>query len=338
MSELVFDIGSISLACPHLCADLVELLVSVNYKGNSLIHKNDFLSIAKEASTYPEDLDENMKIEQEFNDRAKSDRTERLVEDVWSHLEYRKRVFKEDYPFIVRNDELVSSEGELSLGQRIYTFLLMCSRLNSFKKKGIQQKWARSFSYCCKEAMGLLLPEFATVRVFDANSVDRRQYFGTDLRDALIELGKDLQVLKINAEQCRKQSPSGDAGIDLVGVVDFSDGVTANYAILGQCAAQQKNWPSKILEANALGLRAFYQLTWDIPAVTFIPVFYRDTSGAWINTSNTSGSLLIDRARIVFLLKKMKEEELATKILNSYWFCSFEEEFEGIVKSIPDIG
>ena len=337
MSSELFDIGSVSLTSPHLCADLVEILATVNYKGNFFIHKNDFLSIANEASLYPEDLDEYLDIEKGLNDRAKTDRTERLVEDIWSHLEYRQRIFNVDYPFIIEKDEIAYRKGNLSNGQRIYKFLLACSRLNSFKKHGVQQRWARSFSQCCKEAMSSLLPTYATVRVFDANSIDRRKYYGTDLRNALLKLGKDLAVLSINKNQCSQQSSSGDAGIDLVGIIDFDDSLTANYAILGQCASQQKNWPDKILEANALNLRAFYQMTWDVPAVTFIPVFYRDTNGAWISAANTSGSLLIDRARIVFLLKKLSTKSITNRIIKSDWFSNFEDELKEIIQSIPNM-
>src|SRR5690606_2938131 len=120
-----------------------------------------------------------------------------------------------------------------------------------------------------------MVPAHATVRIFDANSDDRRDYYTTDLRKALKILGRDLRVIKVNDDQCDKAGSAGDGGLDLVAVVDFDDGASNAFALLGQCGAQETGWPKKTLEAHPMRLRNYYQMQLDHPAVMFTPVCFR---------------------------------------------------------------
>jgi hypothetical protein len=172
-----------------------------------------------------------------------------------------------------------------------------------------------------------LLPEHATVRIFDANSDDRRDYYTTNLSKALKILGKDLGVLKIHDDECHKAGSSGDAGIDLVGIVNFDDGATTSFALLGQCGAQETEWPKKTLEAHSIAYANYFHKQFDYPSVMFTPVCYRTATGEWTDNKSANGTLLIDRERI---LKLLELKNCWEEIVISEWFEDFENGFNNV--------
>lgn len=326
-----FSIGDLHPNTPHLFADLAELVLSIGYNGRIKLHKNDLLSILESGGISPDELDQEDDAE-EYADSTglataeKNSRHERQLEDVLTQLTYRSSALNKYYPFTINADELVLLDKALLTDkQRVYRFLLACSRLRSFdQKSGIRQTWAKAFTSLSKIAMEGLLPQHATTRVFDANSDDRKNYYSTDLRDALKTLGKDLRVLTINEEECMKAGPSGDAGLDLVAVVDFDDGASTSYALLGQCGAQETGWPKKTLEAHSMRYRNFFQMQFDYPGVMFTPICYRTADGEWTDNQSANATLLLDRERI---LKLIDLQDRWQEITASQWFLDFEIKF-----------
>lgn len=325
---MTFDVGVMHPNSPHLFADLAELLAIINYTGKNSLHKNDLDSVRKFSATSMDELDEEEDENEGIEvDAEKNDRFEEQLEDVWTQLEYRESSLADDYPFIIVRDEIILKE-HLNERQRVYVFLLSCSRLRSFKSlRGAAQRWAKGFARISKIAMASLIPRHGIVRIFDANSDDRRNYYGTNLRDALNILGKDLGVCGLNTREISRASTSGDAGFDLIATVEFPDGQTSNYGILGQCGAQETGWPSKTLEANVLNLSTYFQISFHHPSTMFTPVFYREANGEWVSTRATAGVLLLDRLRIMHLLDKTNQWDV---ISTSDWFRQFEEEFYSV--------
>lgn len=299
----------------------------IGYGGRNWIHKNDLLALQTATTISLEEVDD-----EDFalaglqslggGDARKRDRLETQLEDVWTHLEYRAGAMHSYYPFEVEGDKLRMLNG-FNIKHRAYRLLLACSRLRSFGKKGVPQRWAKSFAKICRLAMCGLLPEHATVRIFDANSDDRRDYYDTDLRKALPKLGRDLRVIKIDEDECNKASAQGDAGIDLVGIIDFGDGAVGNFAIIGQCGAQETGWPSKTLEATSVRFRNYFSVPFDWPSVMFTPVCYREADGQWVDNQNACGVLLVDRFRILSMLQKTDSWDLLDR---AEWLIKFEIE------------
>ncbi|CAG0983701.1 hypothetical protein MTYP_01902 [Methylophilaceae bacterium] len=316
-----FSIGELHPNTPHLLADLAELLLIVRYNGRTSLHKNDIESILQNGTISPEEIDAEISVEaQDVSDAEKNGRREQQLEDLLTHLDYRANALTDYYPFVLNGETLILRE-DITEKQRVYMFLVACSRLRSFAGVGIPQKWAKKFALLSKEALGGLLPEHANVRIFDANSEDRVNYYNTDLRIALKRLGRDLRVLGINEEECNKKGPSGDAGLDLVAIVDFDDGAATAYAVLAQCGAQETGWPKKTLEAHAMRFRNFFQMMIDYPGVMFTPVCFRVADGSWVDTQSANGIFLADRGRI---LKLLDHQDLWVLITGSDWFLEFE--------------
>lgn len=323
-----FDIGEINKRTPHLFADLAELLICVGYNGRIRLHKSDLANICHSGVTSLDEVDEELRLRDSIDcDASFRDYKDTQIDDVWAHLEYRNRTLQHLYPFYVTDSELrLKPICDFKYG--VYYLLLACSRLRSFpSNSGVRQRWAAAFAELCKYTMRGLMPSHADVKVFDANSTDRRSYYGTDLREALKKLGSDLGALRVNDEECGRASPSGDVGIDLVAIVNFDDGAATAYAVLGQCGAQQVEWPKKTLEAHPEKHRSFFQTLFSWPSVMFTPVSYRRVDGGWVSNGSASGVVLVDRSRILWLLEK---ENSWQHIFVEQWFLNFQNEFKSI--------
>lgn len=327
-----FEIGDIHPNTPHLFADIAELLLLAGYVGRPYLHKNDLESLLNNGSITSEEIDDEIDAEQEADDTEtssaeRSSRSEQQLEDVFTQLGYRANALNDFYPFSVAGEQL-SLKPQLTEKHRVYRLLLSCSRLRSFGRDGLPQRWAKHFAQLSRIALEALLPARAETRVFDANSDDRKNYYSTDLRIALKKMGEDLGVLRINEDECNKVGSSGDAGFDLIGTVKFDDGAATNFALLGQCGAQETGWPSKTLEAHVLKLRNFFQIQFDYPSTMFTPVCYRTATGEWVDNKCTNGVLLADRGRILNLIEMQNQWG---SIVQMPWFSTFEQEFSAAI-------
>ncbi|MDR2325100.1 MAG: hypothetical protein LBE51_06800 [Acidovorax sp.] len=316
-----FNVGPVHRRVPHLMADLIELLLVVGYDGCTHLSKQSAEALISASQIHAEEADDAEREEEEdVADAEKNDRISVAMEDAWKILIYRDNFFGDAYPFDV-DGQTIRPSSEITEGGRIYRFLLACSRLRSFVGTR-RAAWAKGFSYLSAFALRQGLPNKANVRVFDANSDDRKKFYSTDLREALKILGKDLHALSINEVECDKQSSSGDATIDIVAAYPFEDGASGTIAALGQCAAREKEWPSKRFEGHPDTLRAFYQLTHDPLHFTFIPLSYRLSTGEWVQGSKVTGTVVLDRGRILNLVLISDD---CTEILESEWFRGFED-------------
>jgi len=325
----VFNIGEIHSSTPHLFADLAELLLLLGLNGKEKLHKNDLMAIREHSALSVDEADEDARQTTLEHSASTIDRHEKQLEDVWTQLNYREGAFAQYYPFLVARDELCLQAQTLE--HRIYRLLLCCSRLRSFGLGGLPQRWARAFTHLSKAAMQGLLPPQSTAKIFDANSDDRRTYYGTNLRQALQVLGKDLGILQINEAECNNASSSGDAGLDLIAVLTQDDGAAVNFSILGQCGAQEKEWPSKTLEAHSISIRNYFQIQFDYPSVMFTPVCFRNSDGSWVNNRFTNGIYLADRLRITNLIDC---QNIIPDLVSQNWFNDFEREYSQV--KLPD--
>lgn len=320
-----FNIGELQVGTPHLMADLAELLLLLDFNGRKTIHRGELSSIISQEAKSVETIDAELLDASRESDAEAHDSLERKLDFIWGQLEFRESTLDDAYPYIVDGDELIMLDN-LSDIQKIYCFLTCCSRLRSFNAftnfGSISQKWAKYFTFLCKEAVKSLAPagKRTSVRIFDVGSPDRHSYYGTDLRDALPILGRDLGVISNNIDNCN-QTSSGDGGFDIIVDYGFDDNLTSNFGILGQCGAQETEWPTKVLESHSINLRHYFHTNYDLPSVMFTPVFYKQSNGRWVNERHTNGVLLLDRQRIINLIADTSAER---RIIHSNWFVNYE--------------
>lgn len=293
------DLKTIGKTKPYLFADFCELLVLAGqYEELSKANLHDLLN-----EDYQPDLDESDPDDDTpaiKSGNAGFERETHYVQNCFDHLDYRQAALKNLYPFNFHKD-LLKLKTDLSLGQVLYLFLLCCSQLGRFNKSdGIRQRCAKTFTSLCAEALKCLLVPTAKVYIFDANSDDRKNIFGTDKRTALIKLVNDYLYETALEEEILKEDSSGDFGIDIVGIYPFpNDPASGRFAILGQCAAQKEGWEDKTLEASALALRSLIHFNHDPLNFVFIPLLFRGIDGKWYKPSPLGGCVVVDRLRLL---------------------------------------
>jgi hypothetical protein len=328
---MAFNIGDLMPNTPHLFADIAELMVLMNLTGNYDLHRDQLVSISRQGTLSVADIDFDAFDEARESGEELQSREKSQLEDVWTQLEFREKFFGYFYPFEVQGNS-IKIKGNVSRlcdslppEQRLYCFLLSCSRLRSFENYTSANLWPKFFTLLCKSALQTLSSDCFNTKIFDADSSDRYSYYGTNLRDALPVLGRDLGVIQVYHRNINKLHHRGDAGFDLVSVMNFGDGTTTNFAILGQCGAQEKNWPDKTLEAHSFNLQHLFHTNFIFPSVMFTPVCYRDSDGTWVDEKPTNQVVLLDRKRILHLLHHGNHVE---NIVNSTWFTNYEINFE----------
>ena len=339
---MTFEIGELHPNTPHLFSDLIELSILVNGNEQSKLSESDIESLIRTGviSSEENDIEIEDDFESDISSAEKNDKAEERVENIFRLLEYRQGCFGDFYPFQVLQGEFISLKKptfiELTAEEKLYVILLACSRLRSFKnhksttqKKSVVQLWAKYFTELGKVAFQSLLPEWANVHIFDANSDDRRNIFGTNLKEAMQRLGKQDMVAPANLllNGIYQLSTSGDAGLDLVGIGNFNDKAISNLVIFGQCGAQETNWPSKTLEGHQIHLSNYFHMQPSYTNYMLIPLSYRDSNGSFVNSNKLGGTLLLDRKRILDLATK---KITASDLVDREWMKEFIADFNQI--------
>lgn len=309
-----FKIGEISKTNSHLFADLIEILVALNYFEKDFVSKNDIEDTIGRNAISAEELDDEELLGNE-DGSTKHNRLERNIDDAWFMLTHRSAVFSSSYPFIIE-DEALKLRNRLSSSQYVYILILFCSRLKSFTTSGIHQRWARYFTKLCKYATYGLAPNNSMIKIFDANSEDRRNYYTPNLKDALETLGNDMGV-RVFKEHLETLSTSGDLGIDIVAIYQFEESIkTGNFVIFGQCGAQGENWHTKNFECHPDRYRQIFPTFSSIIPIIYTPADFRSADGEWHNQNKAIGGTVLDRRRIMKLLKN--SNMISTAIKDNY--------------------
>ena len=136
---------------------------------------------------------------------------------------------------------------------------------------------------------------------FGAGGRDRAA-LGNRLKDALIALAWDLREIPVAQEiQEISDHDVGDAGIDIILYKEWADLARGIPSYFAQCAAQQKDWPTKKYEANALNLEKYLSFFHKPGTILFIPLCFSGCGRKWVDSSGHQ-TTLVDRKRLLELI------------------------------------
>ena len=161
-------------------------------------------------------------------------RRETAINTIFSCLEYRSSLLGEYYPYDV-NHNSIELKPELSVGNKAYIVLLICSMLGKFSE--FQSDLTSEFEEIICIVLEKMFPE-SVIKSFGKNS----DYAGTaqeKIRNLAIELNimtREHEILKVR----------GNQGLDLIVWQPFKDTVPNMSISLVQCACG-KQWTSKFL-------------------------------------------------------------------------------------------
>ncbi len=112
-----------------------------------------------------------------------------------------------------------------------------------------------------------------------------------------------------------RYSNVGDGGLDWVGVFNFPDNQFSQPTFFGQCACGT-DWISKEFDAHSSKWNKYIQFENGYLTYHFVPRHLRDESLNWYNPLDIYDVVLIDRYRLINLLKS--EANLPNLITTTY--------------------
>ena len=281
------------LSSAYLQADFVELLCLAQPDGVIGVH--DVLYSFRQGAE--------MDTSSEFEalspiDAEKFDRQLSYIHEWFHYIASRCKIFNELYPFCIdASTRHVILKRDLNDLQKLYLFLLMASSLRCVNPSVISDIGS-TFEMISAMALKRYFGNGSYVHVFGARSSSR--YIGNKYAK-IHRLAQDLRdELLIDGDTFPK-TDTGDEGLDIVGWIPPTDGMSGMIIVLGQCACTE-DWVDKQSSSAFDKWSQLIRFTVRPVNAVFIPYCFRDTSGSWYRRHRIHNTLLIDRLRIVQLL------------------------------------
>ncbi|BCV56418.1 hypothetical protein TUM17384_03630 [Shewanella algae] len=275
----------------HYYCDYIELI--------ALCSDSDGLSNSDIYDRYLED-DRIKEIGSE--DGAQSN--ERWVSDIenwFSELQARVVAYGEYYPFFFEGSRF-AFKSELTDCHRMYLGFLLCSSLKYIQGSSL---FSSAFELASLYAMKAYLPNIAAVHTFGVSSRNIGRYTGS-LEDKIRLLSQDTKYPISSRPNVFRNGDNGDAGIDIVSWLPFSDDVNLDKKLLlvGQSASTVE-WAQK--QHSVDRIKSYLDIETKVLNVLFVPFDMRDYERNINEWTLVTTDILFDRLR---MLKLIEPDEL----------------------------
>lgn len=291
---MIENYGQIDERAPTLVADLAEIMA---YFENREISRGDVEGML--FSKGGQGLLDELQLDA-LDSATANEKFQKLSEDVFLHLRYRKKSFASWYPFDLDGDVLVPQD-KITPEQEVYIALTGFSRLKMFSNQDIS-KFAADFEILCYEAAQGFADGWDVLHMGVGGK--HRAQFGTKLKKSLFSLGEKLgEDLVLAAIEELPENNLGNAGLDILIYKNLDDSAKGSPIYFAQCAAQQTGWPKKKFEASAMNFERYFSFFHKPGTIIFIPVSHRNLDGNWLNRDGHN-AIVFDRHRIIALLRE----------------------------------
>lgn len=303
----------------HHMADYVELLTLTLLDGEfspaDLIERWDE---RQDLGERPPDLDDRLDDEEDgpidqpspdpgASKAAQNDRRTRIAADVFEHLAYRAGAFGDAYPFTVTTGtfRLLKRRAKLSEREKLYVFLLLASSI-SYIRSTSTSVLTRGFERLAVEVLRHWLPSGAEVHIFGTSASDESgdaRYQGSLWRKVQ-KLADDIGEVVLLKETDFSPHDVGDLGLDAIAWLPVGDKEPGLPVWFAQ-ATCQVDWKPKQHESGA-NWRRYLRESAPRGNLLFIPYCFRQPDGHWYDAKWPTASVVLDRARLLWLLKEVE--------------------------------
>jgi len=238
-------------------------------------------------------------VKDQIFDNTNATLSEDKLQDLMTHLRWRKEAFGRFYPFenVTRNN--FDLADKLSSQQRLYLALLVCANL-PFIEKSAHKTLTDTFEIIAFNAFVEVWGPYGTVTTFGKNT---SSYSGNKT-ERLNKLFSDIGNTSHFTPNSFRVGDSGDGGIDLAAWKTLDDYQTTHYfSALAQCACSRNDWQKKQAEIKVDKFSSISQVTNKWSEILFTPVCFRGNNGEWAVPADVSSGILFDRLRIIKALE-----------------------------------
>lgn len=288
-----------SMANPtHEWADFCELVCLIS---------SDSVSAKDIKKRVTASLDFDPADEVEYPKSRREDKIVGIIEDALSLMKLRKSLLNDIYPFVFDGDNQISKiNTEFSNKQIIYVVLLLSANLKYIK---YHNKFTSDFEIICLYCMRSFLPK-ANVKLFGSSNVGRLEdgdkFINSKLKNRLKELEEFLSIDIHNDTIAQiHETNLGDGGLDIVATIDMNDNRISHPVFFAQCACGKNAWEQKQLSIseNEWG-KWLHTYQTSIQKYIFVPALLMTNDKDWINKTDITNAILIDRLRILSLCQE----------------------------------
>lgn len=246
-----------------------------------------------------------------LSNAQKNDKWETLGKEVLKIVSVRTKVFAEFYPFdITENNLAITFREKIEINQKVYIFLLLSANLQYSTE--FLNLLTGSFEYMCGEVLKSFLPEKAEIKIFASSNTEDEKPWKVKISkfwDKLLFLESFLkEELKIKESDISKYN-KGDGGLDIVAKLSSCDDQSHFPIYFAQCACSGDDWIEKQAEIKKDAWSQIISLKTIPTYYMFIPQSYRDSKGDWFSQYKIRETILIDRQRMIYNFKEIKEFE-----------------------------
>jgi len=286
----------------HLWADYIELLALQNL--DSEMTRADLLSRVQERKDLGEI--ESVGLNEESNGATVDDKLDLFINDCFMQIEYRIGAFEDVYPFMLaEKGRILRRKEKLSSLNKLYVFFLLAANLRYINEKR-RHDITSMFEIASLEALKNYLPRNASTILFGSNPRNTNERYKGKLSKKIFNLAEDLHERPLIQEEDVDERNSGDAGLDIVAYLPFEDKAEGMLYIFCQCACSE-DWVSKQHDCSHQAWENKIKFTSLFPHMVFMPFCFRDATGRWFDHLKIYKSILIDRVRLINLLKNNPE-------------------------------
>jgi hypothetical protein len=166
----------------------------------------------------------------DYSNAKQRDKDEAWLIEIYTIIEQRSRLFSEDYPFALDENEVLTLKPELSWKNKLYLGMLISSKLNIFK--GFKPDLTTEFETISYYVLKNFLSSKSIVKEFGKNST----YTG-NAKEKIRKLAADLG-LKIEEDELEgiSERNNQERGLDVIGWTPFGDKCMNQLVYLAQCA------------------------------------------------------------------------------------------------------
>lgn len=268
---------------------------------------------------------EDQVIDSSDDNSALTDKIAWSVKKYFNLIKARELNFEIDYPFTLVSGTELKLKDNLTVPQTLYLILLCSSLLRLATRSGLN-RLGHFFEELCEPAFRKLTPANTQNLFFGSgagaksvSSITGTFYSKVVHLCGLLHVSPGANFTPINAGIHNV----GDGGLDWVGIYDFADNQLSQPVFFGQCACGG-DWIEKEFDAHLSKWKNYIQFSNGYLTYHFVPRHLRDESLAWNNPLHIMDVVLIDRYRLMSLLKA----ETNLPILISKIYKEFLEEIE----------
>lgn len=284
----------------HLYGDYIEVIAL--FSNHSFVTSSDILDRFKDEGIIRQVKDASRQAE-------KNDENEAWISGIFRTLEDRSFLYGDTYPFEYEAGR-ISLREELTVPQKLYLNLLLCSNLSIFHS--FEPELTSEFEMICYYALCSYLPPNSIVKSFGKNS----EYDGSAV-EKILKLAEHLNI-GINQEYIDELSARGnqERGLDVIAWIPFGDLVPNFISVFAQCACG-KEWYKKLTETRRY--ENYYKFYHQLPIHAFFmpySLINYQSSKYYQADELTVKTLIFERKRIISLLSDFDFfQELASKVL-----------------------